>query len=305
MWLASRTCACEVLGLEAMHMSNRETLSPVTPTDVARLEEGRLAKVLADVSLEHAPFAGGVCGFGGPGSWQNGAYGAGLSGPVDDAEIDRFCAFYRERGVEPRIELAPVAHETLVRGLAERGFVIQDFENVLYRELRDGDDYRAALPHGWPATASGEPLSIRAVDAHDERELLVYTQVSGSGFRPEGAPVNEVELATARRSFRTPYCEIFLASFGEEPAAGAAIERHGPLVCLFGMSTLPAHRHRGVQLALLAHRLERARALGAGIATIGSKPGVATERNAARMGFHVAYTKVILRKPEPGLEPSP
>jgi hypothetical protein len=60
-----------------------------------------------------------------------------------------------------------------------------------------------------------------------------------------------------------------------------------------------------VQLALLVHRLERARALGCPLAVIGSKPGVATERNAARMGFRVAYTKVILRKPEQGLQRSP
>jgi hypothetical protein len=76
-----------------MRPPGADLLDVLTPLEVARLEEARLAKVLADVSLEHEPFAGGTCGFGGIGSWQNGAYGAGLAGAVEPEAIDRFCTF--------------------------------------------------------------------------------------------------------------------------------------------------------------------------------------------------------------------
>ena len=60
-------------------MSNASALPrPLAPIDVARLEEGRLAQALRETAAEHAPFAGGVVAYGGPGSWQNLAAGAGL-----------------------------------------------------------------------------------------------------------------------------------------------------------------------------------------------------------------------------------
>ena len=65
---------------------------------------------------------------------------------------------------------------------------------------------------------------------------------------------------------------------------------------LFGLSVLPAWRRRGVQQALIVARLEALRERGCRWATISSEPGVATERNARRMGFELAYTKVDLRQ---------
>jgi hypothetical protein len=40
------------------------------------------------------------------------------------------------------------------------------------------------------------------------------------------------------------------------------------------------------------------------LATISSRPGIPTERNALRLGFTMAYTKVILVRPGPGLAAS-
>ena len=60
-----------------------------------------------------------------------------------------------------------------------------------------------------------------------------------------------------------------------------------------------------VQAALIARRLEHARDQGCELVTIGSRPGIATERNAARLGFYVAYTKVIMAMPGEGLTSSP
>ena len=67
----------------------------------------------------------------------------------------------------------------------------------------------------------------------------------------------------------------------------------------------PRARRKGVQQALIAARLRVLRDRGVFLATIGSRPGEGTERNVWRMGFQVAYTKVVLVKPEKGLVPTP
>ncbi len=173
------------------------------------------------------------------------------------------------------------------------------------RELPADEGLRALLPYGWPRDGEGRSLAIRKVDPADEAAVRQHTEIAGSGFRAEGTPATPTELATASRVARDPGTELYLAWFGDTPVAGASVELHHHVAALFGLSTIPAFRRRGVQLALLVARLERAQQAGIPLATIGSLPGMPTERNAMRLGFRVAYTKVVLRKPEPGLERSP
>ena len=77
------------------------------------------------------------------------------------------------------------------------------------------------------------------------------------------------------------------------------------VACLFGTSVLPRFRRRGVQQALMLRRLERARERGCLLCVIHSRPGISTERNAARLGFFMAYSKAALALAGPGLEASP
>lgn len=76
------------------------------------------------------------------------------------------------------------------------------------------------------------------------------------------------------------------------------------MAILFGLSVLPEYRKRGIQQAMIGERLRIARQEGAHFATISARPGVATERNARRMGFEVAYTKAIVVRPGAGLRPN-
>ena len=74
---------------------------------------------------------------------------------------------------------------------------------------------------------------------------------------------------------------------------------------LFGASVLPAFRRRGIQQALISARLQTALSLGADLASITSHPGIPTERNAARLGFQLAYVRAVMVKRGPELVPSP
>jgi hypothetical protein len=69
---------------------------------------------------------------------------------------------------------------------------------------------------------------------------------------------------------------------------------HGEVAMLAGASTLPAYRNRGIQSNLAQVRLHHAATVGCKLATMGAVPGTSSHRNAERLGFRVAYSKLVL-----------
>jgi GNAT superfamily N-acetyltransferase len=267
----------------------------MSPAEIAQLEERRQARMLADVTPLVRPFAGGVMGFHEPGSWQNQACGVGLAGLVDEHEIVELIEFYESRGVEPRIELSPFADESLIAGLAAHGFVIREFEQVLARELLAGEDLEAALPHGRPAG-----LELRTLDKTDAELVDRAVEVTLRGFFPTG----EIPRAMFEACVRTnllPTTITLLAWLEGELVAAGSLSLGDRVASLMGVSTRSQFRGRGIQQALIVERLALARGRGCVLATIGSRPNLSTERNAMRLGFAVAYSKVIVARPGPGL----
>jgi GNAT superfamily N-acetyltransferase len=63
------------------------------------------------------------------------------------------------------------------------------------------------------------------------------------------------------------------------------------------MATLPELRGRGVQGALISHRLARASELGCHLAVSNTVPGNRSGLNLQRHGFHVAFTMAHLVRP--------
>lgn len=270
----------------------------LTPAMIAALEGPRQARMLAAVAPTVEPFAGGVMGFHEPGSWQNQACGVGLAGPVGDDEIDAMIAFYESRGVEPRVELSPFAHESLVAGLAARGFVVREFENVLARALPADERLDDLLPHGRPAG-----LELRPLDPRDDQAVRRSADLTLRGFfEPDAIPPAMREACEA--ALRLPGTFAYLAFVDGVLVATGSANASGEVASLMGVSTLASHRGRGIQQALIVERLAAARARGCTLATIGSRPGIPTERNAMRLGFVMGYTTVILVRPGAGLEPS-
>ncbi|MDX2148835.1 MAG: GNAT family N-acetyltransferase [Planctomycetota bacterium] len=263
---------------------------------VAHLEEARQARGQAEVAEESRPFAGGVMCRGKPGFWSNIAVRVAMSGPITLDEIDAMIAFYSEIGSEARAEVTPFADPSLYRGLEARGFGVRFFENMFARELTPTDEPIT------PLVAPPEGLEIRRVDPTDERAVHQFALTAVSGFFPPGTDL-EPQAALASRSARHPRTRAYVAWLDAEPVGAAAMEVAGDIAALFGASVVPQHRKKGVQQALLATRLNEAREAGATLATIGSKPGVATERNVRRMGFQLAYAKLLMARAGPGLMP--
>lgn len=272
----------------------------LAPVEIARLEEKRQALATIDCAVESVEIAGGAMSFGGKGSWTNQACGLGLDGPVTDAELDRLVDFYVSRGVEPKLEVCPFAHESLVLGLSRRGFTVREFENVLARTLDPAEDFRAILAHGWPTG-----LETELVPHEDLERVRLYADISSSGFRPESEPMSETMWDSNRRLAERDVYHLFIGRIDGEPVAAAGMDASGGVSTLFGTTVLAPYRRRGIQAALIVRRLEHATECGSTLATIHSRPGIPTERNAMRLGFRMAYTKVAMAMAGDELAPSP
>lgn len=286
----------------------------------ARAEEARQARALSEIADAARPFAGGIAGRSTPGGWSNTAVGMGLNGPVTQEEVDAIVAWYEEAGIEPRFEVCPFADASLLVALEMHRCVPLVFENTFFRTLAKGD--RVA-----PLVQPPPGLRVERVDPTDAAAVRRYSAVSMSGFYPEGTTPGEEDFAISARVVQHPRTIAFLATIDGEPAgagAGAVSEpldaacgaqlgsataaaseasggSGGRVLAMFGASVLPKFRNKGVQQALMAARLNHGIDRGAGVASIGSKPGIPTERNARRMGFQLAYTKVHVVKPGQGL----
>lgn len=262
--------------------------------DVARFEESRLGLGIGEVARERLAIGGGWAARDIPGTWANSSAGLGLAGPVSAEEIERLVAWYRDVGVEPRVEVCPYAHESLVRELARAGFVVQSFEHALFREL--GDD--GAIE---PVHAAPPDLEIRVVDPTDRAATQDFAHTVVNGFATPEKPPREIDVDLAARCAVHPRSVNIVARLGGRSVGAGSLEIHGHLVALYGLSVLPEHRRRGIQQAMIAARLTLARDRGCTLATITGPPGAGTERNVRRMGFQIAYTRAILVRPGPGL----
>jgi GNAT superfamily N-acetyltransferase len=205
--------------------------------------------------------------------------------------------FYVQRGSVPQLEVCPYAHPTLIAGLGVRGFVVREFEHVMARALLDGEDLDALMV---PAVVSG--LTLEHVDPTDTAAVETHIEVATSGFRT--GSLDEASRDLNLRMLRHPRFDALTARIDDTVAGGASVETFGELACLLGTTVLPAWRRRGVQSALMVARMKLARDRGAKWMCVHSEPGIATERNALRMGFAVIYTKVVMHRPTPGLTPS-
>jgi GNAT superfamily N-acetyltransferase len=263
--------------------------------EIAKLEEGRQAEALAELADEVLRIGGGVAGRGAKGSWLNNANGMGLAGPVSEDEVAELARWYESAGIEPRIELCPMADDSLIRALENLRFRVRAFENVLFREIATGERVR-------PVVDPPAGLKIKIVDPANEAESLEYVRVCSSGFLPPGQTELEPEHVEVSLSVvRHPRTVAMMAMLDGRCAGAGGMGMHEHVCALFGLSVLPEFRRRGVQQALIAARLNYAAERGARVATIGSRPGAGTERNVRRMGFQTGYTKPVMVRPGPGL----
>lgn len=263
----------------------------VDRTLAARLEAAQAWRgvyyALAHGSLEPASqstvlaVAGGQVIYTGPGLPVNRAIGLGMSAPVTAEELDGIEEFFRSRGEAPQIDLCPLADESLLALLQERRYRITRFANALI----------CPLPHAISPTVSLGAAEITAANAGDAGRWL---RVVAQGFSGSETPP-AADLRILAPNFYSENARCFFAWLDGEPAGGGAMYIHNGVAEFGGASTRVEYRRRGVQTALLYHRLAAAYAAGCDLALVLTEPGSASQKNVERAGFRLVYTKTIMQ----------
>jgi GNAT superfamily N-acetyltransferase len=170
--------------------------------------------------------------------------------------------------------------------LAERGYRPIELTSVMYKPLTAsaGD------------TVSSHPRITTRLMNEGEADLWSRTSARGWGAQPE------FEEFLLRLGSVIASCEgaiNFIAYLDGAPVATAVLRCDGGVALLAGASTVPEARGHGAQRALLDARINMGTAQGCDLAMICAEPGSASQRNAEREGFRIAYTRTKWRLTAP------
>ncbi len=240
-----------------------------------------------------AGIVGGVAVWAGNDSPMNKVAGLGFAGPLDVADLEAFEGETFRRGSGVRVELSSLGEPSIAPLLSRRGYVLDGFEDVLGRSLEE------IAGRELPVGVEVEPSGLD--------ELGMWLDVVVDGFATpdeQGVPSSESypreaieraigDMAEARGFTR------YLARLDDVVAGGASLRVFDGVAQLCGAATLPVHRRRGIQTAMLDRRLADAREQGCDVAVVTTQPGSKSQQNVKRLGFELLYTRVVLvREPE-------
>jgi hypothetical protein len=228
------------------------------------------------------PVAGGYAVFTGVGSPLTQAIGLGMKGAVTEQDMERLEAFFEVRGSPTLIDLCPLADASIIEQLSLRGYRLREFSNMLVRPLREG----GARPAGDGA------LRVQQCTASEDE---LWARTVAQGFA-ESLIVSEENMLVLKSLFHRPDSVCLIAWLEGRPVGGGALAMHESVAALYGASTLPSFRRRGVQKAIILTLLSLAVEGGCDVAYTLTKPGSVSQRNVERQHFFVAYTRAMMVK---------
>lgn len=205
----------------------------------------------------------------------NRVLGLGLEKPVTEAQLDGIVARYRAAG-SPRyfVPLAPAAEPAEARDwLLARGLV----RHNRWAKLERGVD---SVP---------EARTDARIEEIGPEHAAAFGRVLREGFGMDPGLDAWTAALVGRKDWRH-----YMAFDGAIPVGTASLYARGEWASLGFAATLPEARGRGVQSALIARRIEDARAMGCrflSVETAEDKPDkpAPSFHNVTRLGFRVAY----------------
>jgi ribosomal protein S18 acetylase RimI-like enzyme len=278
-----------------------------TSSLAARLERAECAMAVALGELARArtadtliaPVGGAAAVYGGPGEPFNKLAGLGFA-PLDDAVLAEVEQEFDRRQAPLQVEFAVLADHEIANRLAKRGYHLVNFENVLGIELtraavdRAASEYEEHAAHG---------ITVRRT-APAEAPLWIDAVWSGFAHADvfDGPPSHETYAREAlERVYKdfalVPGLVSYLALRDQAIAGGGSLRIIDGLAQLCGAATLPDHRRRGVQSALLRARLVDASREGCDLAVVTTQPASKSQENVQRAGFSLLYARAIMVRP--------
>ena len=232
----------------------------------------------------------------GPGSHLSKVAGLGFE-PLDQAALTHVEQEFARFRTSVRVELSSLADPAIGTLLSARGYALSGFENVLGLSLASAN-WQASVA----SSSVAETIDITETSADDFDE---WAAAVATGFMHPDAfdgppPLETPETSGIDLIFRDMASldgfSQYLARREGQVAGGASMRIDNGIAQLCGAATLPQHRRRGIQTALLRERLARAAAAGCDVAVITTEPGSKSQANAQRQGFELLYVRAVLIK---------
>ncbi len=260
---------------------------------IERAERDLLASACANVrrrlpEVFTAAIGGGLAAITEPGSPLNKVAGLGFAS-FDEGAWPAIEAEHVRRGVPIQVELATLADPALASFFSTRGHRVVGVENVSGLALA-----------GVPEPRRGDvAIDTASVDEWIDTMVTGFATPDTQGVASHESFDREPLDRVMRDFAAAAGVRLFVARHRGELAGAGAMRIDDGIAQLCGASTLPASRRRGVQTALLAHRLRHARDEGCDLAVVTTQPGSKSQQNVQRRGFALLYSRIVLvRAPE-------
>jgi hypothetical protein len=244
----------------------------------ARFVEAR-RRLAPESEAEWIEVAGAYAMFDGPDSPITQTFGLGLFETLDDEALGRIERFFQDRGATVNHEVSPLAGVPVFAKLAARGYRPVEFTSVMYQPLP-----RTTAS----ATARDTGIRVRVID---EGEQDVWSEVSARGWAAERPELQKFLLGLGRVLSASDGAYAVIAEMDGTPVAAGMLRCEGGVALFGGAATVPEARRHGAQRALLEARMAIAMDVGCDLAMMCAEPGSASQRNAERQGFRIAYTR--------------
>lgn len=196
--------------------------------------------------------------------------------PGDEGEIAPLLQWYRDHETTPQIEIVP-GHEDdkVLRELARHGYRHSGFHVSMIARPAD-------------ALAPDPAIDVERVGDRAALEDFLDAYIAGRSL-PDG----EGFKRNVRPWLDQPGWSLFLGRIGGKPAAAAILFLHDGFGYLADATTDPVYRGRGLQTALLAHRLRHAAEHGAEYACSGATFLSTSHRNMVRAGMTLQFVRAL------------
>lgn len=196
--------------------------------------------------------------------------------PGDEGEIAPLLQWYRDHETTPQVEIVPGLEDGKVLGeLARLGFRHSGFHVSMI--ARPGD-----------ARAPDPALDIERVRDHAALEDFLDAYIAGRSL-PDG----EGFKRNVRPWLDQPGWSLFLGRVDGNAAAAAILYLREGFGYLADATTNPAYRGRGLQTALLAHRLRVAAEARADYVCSGATFLSSSHRNMVRAGMTLQFVRAL------------
>jgi GNAT superfamily N-acetyltransferase len=232
-------------------------------------------RLFPDSGAEWMECAGAYAVFDGIDSPITQSFGLGIFEELSPASLDVIERFFLDRGGPVLHEVSPFAGVAALDLLCTRNYRPIEISNVLYR----------------PVEPTAEHQGHIGVHVIGPEEAQLWARISAKGWAHEHPELLDFLLQLGTISSAREQSLCFLAEVDAKPGAAGVLCIHNGVALFGGSATIPELRRRGLHKALLHERMRYAFDQGCDLAMMVTEPGSASQRNAEREGFCIAYTR--------------